>query len=468
MKWSRYSKLFESQRNGWLLFNAASRSFFTVEPDQLAAVQGIMEDPEGFDYSEVPMLYMQLRSMGYLVEDGRDDDLYNIVKMRTLTNLYAPKNLLLTVAITRACNFDCPYCFESNRTGAPMSDEVEDKLVRFIEKFNSPTVGLVWYGGEPLLAWNKIVRITERLQAAGKRLSASMITNGYLLTKDKAARLNDLGISHVQITLDGRQQTHDSRRFLKGGAPTYERILKNIDDVMHTDFKGRISVRVNVDGRNDEEYADVYSMVRRRYGRNFGKRISVYPGFVKGDDHPDSSCFFEPEQQGEFLASMVSSHGISPLSIFPQKVCQSCTLTRRNAYVVGPEGELYKCWDDVGLPEKVVGHIDRFDDWNAALIAEGMVACSYLDSPECKECFYFPICSGGCHRIRQKNLHSDVQHSPCTYFKGNLEKLLELHYERKQAAARQAAEQRQAAQAGQAAQDGVAADLAAADGAGRA
>ena len=60
-----------------------------------------------------------------------------------------------------------------------------------------------------------------------------------------------------------------------------------------------------------------------------------------------------------------------------------------------------------------------------------MTGCSYLDSEECRECYYFPICNGGCHRIRQKNLYTDKPHSPCSYFRDNLEELLELHYENK-------------------------------------
>ena len=60
-------------------------------------------------------------------------------------------------------------------------------------------------------------------------------------------------------------------------------------------------------------------------------------------------------------------------------------------------------------------------------------AASYLDSQECKECFYFPICDGGCHRVRMNNLHSENKHSTCTYFKGHLEELLELYYEKKKA-----------------------------------
>ncbi|MGN0710410.1 MAG: radical SAM protein [Anaerovoracaceae bacterium] len=433
MKWSRYSIFFESKRNGWLLFNTVSRAFLTVDDKLVDAIKGIMEDPEGFDYSEVPMLYMQLRSMGYLVEDTKDDDFFYVEKMRNLTQLYSDSNLLLTIAPTRACNFDCSYCFEHDRHGKPMSDEVEDKLIRFIKSHRSinNNMHITWYGGEPLLAWNRILSIDKRLNDMNRKHTSGLITNGYLLTEEKVAKLNQLNVVYLQITLDGVKETHDGRRCLVNGDPTYDVILNNIDLVMKSDFKGMLHVRVNVDERNEEEFVQVYKSMRQKYPKDFGKRITVYPGFVKGDDHADSGCFFDAMRQGEFVQRIYEKYGIIPLNVFPKRQSQSCTLTKRKGFVVGPEGELYKCWDDVGIPEKVVGTLDVKANWNMPLIAEGMVACSYLDDPECKECKFFPICNGGCHRIRQKNLHREFQDSPCTYFKYNIENLLELYYEQK-------------------------------------
>ena len=434
MKWSRYNILFQSQNNGWLLFNTVSRAFLTVEEAQLLIIRGIMENPQGFDYTGCAMLYFQLRSMGVLVEDDRDDAFYNVEKMRNLAYLYGESTLSLTVAVTRACNFDCNYCFEGNRTGKPMNQEVEDKLIRFIRSHRGHALYITWYGGEPLLAFDRILSIHNRLKEMGRSYNAGMITNGYLLTRDRADLLNELNISYLQITLDGGRDTHDSRRYLKNGGRTYDTIFKNIEGVMESDFRGCLHIRVNVDSRNEEEFAQVYQYFKNKYPKDFGKRISVYPGFVKGDDHPQSSCFFDTERQGVFLAKMYREHGIVPLSIFPQRCSQSCTLTKRNSFVVGPDGELYKCWDDVGMPEQVVGTLDMANNWNAPLIAQGMVEASYLDDPECKQCLYFPICNGGCHRVRLKNLHSENKHSTCTYFKGNLEQLLELYYEQKKAA----------------------------------
>ena len=429
MKGSRYNILFESKRNGWLLFNSVSRAFLKVKDSEIEDVKKILENPETFDYSASPLLYVQLRSLGFLVEEGRDDEFFNIQKMRNLTKLYGDRSLTLTVAITRACNFDCSYCFEGNRTGKPMSPEVEDKLIRFIKSYGSDSLAITWYGGEPLLAFDRIESIDRKIKEMGKKYTAAMITNGYLMTPEKAARLRELNISYLQITLDGGEKTHNSRRYLKNGGPTYQTILNNIDNVMNSDFKGTLHIRVNVDGRNEKEFAEVYKYISARYPKDFGKRINVYPGFVKGDDHPDCSCFFDAEQQGDFVAGMFENYGIAPLIIFPERQIQQCTLTKHNAFVVGPDGELYKCWDDVGLKEKIVGTLDCENNWNMPLIAEGMVACSYLDDPECRECFYFPICNGGCHRIRQKNLHKENKNSPCTYFKGNIERLLEAFYE---------------------------------------
>ena len=445
MKWSRYSILFESERNGWLLFNTVSRAFMTVGDDQLDVIRGIMADPEGYDYGNCAMLYMQLRSHGFLVEDGKDDDFYYVSKMRNLTRLYSDNMLMLTIAVTCACNFDCSYCFEGSHLGKPMSEEVEEKLIRFIKAHKAENLSITWYGGEPLLAFDRILSIDKRLGDMGKKYSANLITNGYLLTEDKISKLNKLKINYLQITLDGREETHNSRRYLKGGGKTYAKILENVEKVIASDFKGMIHIRVNVDARNEDEFVTVYQYFQNKYPNDFGKRITVYPGFVKGDDHPDVSCFFDMEEQGDFLARLFRNYGIAALDIFPKRSSQSCTLTCRNAFVVGPDGELYKCWDDVGLKEKVVGTLDVYPNWNMPLIAEGMVACSYLDSPECKECFYFPICNGGCHRIRMNNLHSEVKHSPCTYFRGNLEKFLELYYEYKKEFVRKQQEQQEKA-----------------------
>lgn len=435
MKWSRYNLLFESERNGWLLYNSAANSFLQLSKEAADMIGEVKEAPDSVDYGTMPDLYFHLRNGGFLVEDGQDDDFFRILKMRRLTANYAGHTLLLTIAPTRACNFACPYCYEGNRTASMMTEETEDKLVEFIQKHKKISkLHLVWYGGEPLLALERIKSLNKKIGALGKDYSSFIVTNGYLLNDKAIESLDELKTRTIQITLDGNKETHDSRRYLIGGGATYDRIVSNIDRLMASSWDGTVSIRVNVDGTNQDEFADVYRFIQNRYPEKFGKHISVYPGFVHGEEaNPDTSCFFDSNEKGQFLEDVHTRHGINALSVFPKPALGGCTMTKRNAYVVGPDGELYKCWNDVGMPELVIGNISSLLNWNMALVAEGMVGASFLEDPKCEKCFFFPICDGGCPKMRMLNNQDHKDRDTCSYFKGHLKALLELHYEEKYA-----------------------------------
>ena len=86
MRWSRYNLLFQSERNGWLLYNSASNAFLKLTDETAAMVQKIEEEPDAVDYSGMPSLYFHLRNGNFLVEDTQDDDFIRILKMRRLTS----------------------------------------------------------------------------------------------------------------------------------------------------------------------------------------------------------------------------------------------------------------------------------------------------------------------------------------------------------------------------------------------
>lgn len=433
MKWSRYNLLFESKNNGWLLYNSASNSFLQMEKDTLEMVRKIMETPNDIAYEKIPGLYFHLRNGGFLVEDRQDDDFFRILKMRRITANYAGGTLALTIAPTRACNFACPYCYEENRTASMMTEETENAIVEFIRKHKTITrLGLVWYGGEPLLAFDKIEKLNAKIEALGIKYSSFIVTNGYLLKENVIQKLNELRINRMQITLDGSKATHDSRRHLISGGATYDKIVSNIDCLMKSDWKGTLQIRVNVDPSNREEFAEVFRFIQKRYPEEFGKRVTVYPGFVHTEEpHPDTNCYFDSRQKGTFLARLYEEQGIDALSIYPHMTLGGCTMTKRNAYVIGPDGELYKCWDDIGIPELVIGNVRSFTNWNMGLVAEAMIEGSYLEDKTCENCFFFPVCDGGCPKMRLLNSKDHGERDVCSYFKEHIRTFLEMHYEAK-------------------------------------
>ena len=162
-----------------------------------------------------------------------------------------------------------------------------------------------------------------------------------------------------------------------------------------------------------------------------GAKVIRLDAFAYAVKKADTSCFFDSGEKGRFLADVHKEYGINALSMFPSGLMGGCTMTKRNAYVVGPEGELYKCWNDVGVPELEIGNISSLLNWNMPLVAEGMVGASFLEDPKCEKCFFFPICDGGCPRMRLLNNRDGGKRDTCSYFKNHLKTLLEMHYEEK-------------------------------------
>ena len=73
-------------------------------------------------------------------------------------------------------------------------------------------------------------RLMDISAAAGVAYTGTMVSNGFLMTRDVAEKLFINGLRTVQITLDGSQPFHDARRHLLSESKkgTYQRIVQNI------------------------------------------------------------------------------------------------------------------------------------------------------------------------------------------------------------------------------------------------
>ena len=428
MKWSRYNLLFTSERFGHFLYNALSNTLAEISEETRGALLRVQHDPAGFDFTQDPALYAKLRLAKVLVDDQEEERLLSVIRTKWLARNYDATGLGLTIAPTLACNFDCTYCYQQQHRAEHMDARTEDRVIRFIQRFGKiQRLHVSWYGGEPLLRFDTMCRLTERIKALGTPFSASMITNAYLLEPDVIGRLEQLEMKSIQVTIDGPEEIHDRRRVHASGAPTYARILGNLERLMEA-WRGLLQIRINVDQSNLASYADTY----RRLGEQFaGKKVQVYPGIV-GDsrpDNPDLHCELDRQQTAAFSIDAYREHGILPRDPYPRLI-YGCAATNRNAFIVGPLGEVYKCWRDLGNRDMVVGSIFDEREWDVLRIADYMTGTSSFDQPECRECFFLPVCSGGCanHRLRRQLFGEDCDH--CVTFKDRLPEYLEICYEK--------------------------------------
>lgn len=111
------------------------------------------------------------------------------------------------------------------------------------------------------------------------------------------------------------------------------------------------------------------------------------------------------------------------MDLFPKNpIERGCMMNTINSYIIGASGELYKCWNDVSNPRKIIGYIDQKDFVNKGLFYQYMLECSQFDDLECRNCKVFPICQGGCGWYRYRNLYEKGSFNVCSIFK-NTDKL---------------------------------------------
>ena len=404
-----------------LLYNSLSNSFVELSDEMSDALRNMIERNEVDPNADKDLLDMlrQIKAIDV-------DDEYEIrkVKFHVINGRFDKTRLSITINPTLACNFACPYCFEKDKPQVFMTDETEHAITEFVRRHNGLThLGVTWFGGEPLLGFERIKSLTGKFLDMGIGYSAGMITNGYLITKEIAKSFEALRIYSVQITIDGMRERHDSRRYLKNGAPTFDRIIESLKLLSDHAPKTRVTVRINVDENNHADYPALKAYLSGLRLRN----VFLSPGFTSDSTGTGYDCIFDKMKRHQFYVDMVRLHGYDNRPFFPVNPRTECAVRNSASCVIGPEGELYKCWNDVGNPAKVYGNL-KDGVGNQKLLMDYLTAADPLENDECNECLLFPVCNGGCPYDRIQRLQQGRSENDCPIMKSGIEDYLWLHY----------------------------------------
>lgn len=432
MKWSRYNYLYWSKNmNGWILYNSVSGALIALDHENYDLLTNLKDNPEMVhQYSNCEeLIHAQI-----LVH--KDSTAINNKKLKVLQHRLSKDIFDLTVAPTLACNFECPYCFERELPKYEMSEETENNLVRFVKLLmrGVQVLRITWFGGEPLLAVNRMKSFSQKVQKeVNVPLESHVITNGYLLNSDTIHTLGDLGVTFYQITIDGLEETHNKMRPLHNKKGTFQTIMKNIETLIQLNDKVEVAIRVNVDSKNADEYHAVYKYLHDRFGTG---NIHVHAGFIDNYSFSCSSveaCSLERRERAKFLVDQYARYRIYSDEFYPTINHDSCMARYLNSFVVGPDGELYKCLSLLGVKEMAIGNVNNDDEVisNEDLLVEFLKGNDYLDSSECNQCILFPVCDGGCPYLKMKEELCGEVHDTCHVAKGNLNSFLEMHIDKK-------------------------------------
>lgn len=421
MELSKYNFFFV-YKNKHLIYNSLSNSFAEID----IQLYDFLKDKENINLNENILSDVKddLVRMKILVENEKDE--LNEIKFISDRRRNSDKILNLTILPTLNCNFACTYCFEEHAHQEQMSNEIEDLIIDKIKEYKTTeSLRITWFGGEPLLAFDRMVSLTNKIKKLGFPFTAGIITNGYLLTEKIIKQLEFLNIKSIQITIDGMSDTHDSRRKLISGRGTFLKIIENVELLKKIEPNIPVSIRVNIDDNNKDEFIKVYDFFHKK---NYQKLV-VTPAFVEDiSTSKENPCLFNRQKRADFLIYLNKKFNLNFTHFYPLGDRNECGIRNVNTLVIGPRGELYKYWNDVGNDDKIIGGLNNKFKNNYRLLLRYLNGADPFNDEKCKSCFHFPTCGGGCPYLRLKNEYENENFDTCDYIKDNLESFLVLHY----------------------------------------
>ena len=282
------------------------------------------------------------------------------------------RSYFLTVLTSTDCNAGCGYCFQNtgqdpSRGARPpriahtrlRTEDVEGVMGftdRQMAEARVRELVLLLFGGEPLL--NPPACRELLIRAADHGLaSAAIATNGILLTPALAEDLSGLGLTTVQVTLDGDRADHDRVRTTRAGRATFDLITANI---AQASAAGPLkwTIRVNISRDNQKGIPDLIDRLAHRLDPSSATMVFA-PVSDTGVGYRSGVILAESlaAEFSRWQRCAVDAGFRVPLPRVARP-CLVCSYKAgRYGAVVSADGTLASCWQTAGHPEWVVGNV---------------------------------------------------------------------------------------------------------------
>jgi uncharacterized protein len=433
LKISQFNVIVPTQVPGeYLLTNMMSGAVIGIDGELKSVIES--GDIDRLD----PDMAAHLESLGVFIP-GRTDE-YRMFKVEYEKRKYSTDALNFTLVTTYACNLACPYCYEGKGEvlKGSLNEDTRERAVKFIrktlERTGAKRFSIALYGGEPLLNFDNSVYVMDSCftwaEEKGIKYLSLMLTNGTLLTPERAEILHKYNMKSVQITLDGPKHIHDTKRVYKNKKGTYDDIMRSTGILLDHDVP--VVFRVNIDAKNKSCIGQLLDELEEQGFKDVPLLCAaISEGQLCGSY---SECIHDTEIFKTIAEAqrIVQEKGQATPAARPSDSQFFCGFLREGQYLIDPHADIYKCLTFVGLKEHAIGRINEegeiaeytpvYYDW---------MSRDPLTIKECRNCKILPACGGGCAAVayeRHKTYHACGCYDPSSAVTDQLQWFLEKRF----------------------------------------
>lgn len=411
MNLSKYN-LYFSEDEILKIVNTKTGAIVNITDENILYKLNLLKDGKEIQYDKH---FSLLKTLGMVVEEGIEENCDDP----------AESTLIITIFVTKQCNFRCTYCYEKFNN-KKFSSEDYKKVLSFIEtqviSKELKKVRLNLFGGEPLIVYEDLIdflnKVRKNLSELGVELSVGMTSNGYLLSIDRYKNLVELGLDDVQITVDGFSDTHNKMRHLISGEKTWNVIMKNLDDISQYPKHSKIILRTNFNTEIIEKEKEFLMYCKKRFNNQF---IMHFEAIKKFDENYKEECIQNNEEQ-EIVVDLIKFCKNNDINHIYKNVlsrgfyaCPQCSI---NSFVFDEYLQCKKCTVLLDLDKNHVGQLEE----NGVLKINKNINEWNMQHKKCKECNLYPVCLG--RKCLGSKIKEGIDFCDYNYIHENIKKII--------------------------------------------
>ena len=248
--------------------------------------------------------------------------------------------------VTENCNLSCKYCFHTKHA-KNMSDSTLDKTLEFLTPYFADNCDFSFFGGEPLLRQDFILRSAEKIKARFPKSLFFLSTNATMYSAEIVNLMNSSNSNTLQISYDGLDQAT-----LRGEQET---VVENIKKYVATVEKNTLTFRMTY---TPETVCHLSENIEHMY--NLGCR-SVMHGAEFSERWTEASLAEYKQQLNKIYDFIKDKYGFKV--VFAD--CKAIRKSRKDAgckmgkqmLAISAEGNIYPCHRAVSHREFKLGSV---------------------------------------------------------------------------------------------------------------
>lgn len=311
-------------------------------------------------------------------------------------------SLSLMVDAANGCQLHCRYCYFGQKGVCLMhAERVFRGIVNFTDAFGSEltAVDTHYMGGEPLLAWGRILELNTLLRQhfseRGVKFTWGMTSNLVSLSKRRAEHMQSEHAG-IHCSIDGPRDIQDRNRPLSNGGSGFQKVIEHIPLALRVSPND--TARVTVCPEDAHRLPEIASFI---FDCGF-KHAGLFPAYNMGWDERTMNVFAESMAQAIATAPR-DAEGKPRIStmVRPDRTNNGrftyCG-AGRGLWAFDVEGRLFHCHHFTNMPELAIIDASTHtpEEIAAACKASEMTPKHRTIPDACAECPAKDVCNGGC------------------------------------------------------------------------